>query len=100
MVDNPTSFWNSKRDKNQRLRRGLNFGELFLRRTDLSKQGPVGEATHLVHMRSGDILRCQVEKVREGSVEVRAKSFDLRKIPVSEVKAIELVSNSPPTEPR
>ena len=85
-----------QRDKNQRLRRGLNFGELFLRRTDLSKQGPVGEATHLVHMRSGDILRCQVEKVREGSVEVRAKSFDLRKIPVSEVKAIELVSNSPP----
>ncbi len=74
----------------------MNFGELFLRRTDLSKQGPVGEATHLVHMRSGDILRCQVEKVREGSVEVRAKSFDLRKIPVSEVKAIELVSNSPP----
>ncbi|MEC8473134.1 MAG: hypothetical protein VXZ38_00665, partial [Planctomycetota bacterium] len=85
-----------QRNKNQRLRRGLNFGELFLRRTDLSKEGPIGEASHLVHMRSGDMLRCKVQVVREGLVQVSAKSFGLRKIPVVEIKAIELVSNSPP----
>ena len=82
--------------RNQKLRRGLNFGELFLQRTDLSKQASVSRESHLLHFRSGDVLRCRVESASGQSLTISYKLSEKRVIDTRLVKAIEFVSNSPP----
>ncbi len=100
-----------QRVRNQRLRRGLNFGQLFLERTDLSKRAPATRGSHLVHFRSGDVLRCRVQSISERNVRVEVESdgaSDAASEPSETtnqltldieqrlIKAIEFVSNSPP----
>lgn len=63
-----------QRVRNQRLRRGLNFGQLFLERTDLSKQSPASLGSHLIHFRSGDVLRCRVQSIDETTVRVELEA--------------------------
>lgn len=94
--DTATQMLEQQRQKNQRLRRGLNFGELFLQRTDLSKRAPVNRDAHLVHLVTGDIVRCRVDSISDGVVHVSSESADSQKIDFSLLKAIEFVSNSPP----
>lgn len=112
-----------QRVRNQRLRRGLNFGQLFLERTDLSKQSAASLGSHLIHFRSGDVLRCRVHSIDETTVRVELESPGAdgsvvsasssatagdadhagglvedrnRLIEQRLIKAIEFVSNSPP----
>ena len=94
--DTAAQMLEQQRQKNQRLRRGLNFGELFLQRTDLSKRAPVNRDAHLVHLVTGDIVRCRVDSISDGVVQVTSESADSQKIDFTVLKAIEFVSNSPP----
>ena len=82
--------------RNQQLRRGLNFGELFLQRTDLSKLAPVNQDAHVLHLRSGDTMPCRVESFGVDGLRVSTEFDGVRVIPNAQVKAVEFVSNSPP----
>ena len=85
-----------QRIKNQRLKRGLNFGELFLSRTDLSTKTSAGRDSHLLHFRSGDVLRCRVLSISQKQITLDSTTQARQIIDANFVKAIEFVSNSPP----
>jgi thiol-disulfide isomerase/thioredoxin len=85
-----------QRLRNQQQRRGLNFGELFLQRSDLSKSNPVNRNAHVVHCRSGDVIPCRVDAMDESGVLVSTADSGRGLIPHEKIKAVEFVSNSPP----
>lgn len=85
-----------QRLRNQQQRRGLNFGELFLLRADLSKTSPSKRDAHVVHLRSGDVIACRVDSIEEKGVVLSTAHSDGGFVPHEQVKAIEFVSNSPP----
>ena len=87
----------------QRLRikqqqRGLNFGELFLKRADEVKTPKVQRDAHVVHVRTGDIISCRVDRI--DSTGVHLSTIDSKDGFVSheEIKAIEFVTNAPPPD--
>lgn len=83
----------------QQQKRGLNFGELFLRKTDsrpVSKQ--VGPDAHRLHVRSGDIIPCAIDSINEEGVRISTAVADDAFIPHHKVKAIELVANASPPD--
>ncbi len=85
-----------QRLRSQQQRRGLNFGELFLRRADLTKDSPVKRDAHVVHLRSGDVIACRVDAIDENGVVLSTVNSDRGFVPHEKVKAVEFVSNSPP----
>jgi hypothetical protein len=85
-----------QRIRNQQQRRGLNFGELFLQRSDLSKSNSVNRNAHVVHCRSGDVIPCRVDAIDESGVMVSTADSGRGLIPHDKIKAVEFVSNSPP----
>lgn len=87
----------------QRLRikqqqRGLNFGELFLKRADEVKTPKVKRDAHVVHVRTGDVISCRVDRI--DSTGVYLSTIDSKDGFVSheEIKAIEYVTNAPPPD--
>lgn len=94
--DSSEALLEQQRLRNQRLKRGLNFGELFLQRTDRSKAASVRRYSHLLHFRSGDVLKCQLKSIDDQHLTVSCEDQDERKVSNQLVKAIEFVSNSPP----
>ena len=77
-------------------KRGLNFGELFLRKADenpAAKQ--VGPDAHRVHVRSGDIIPCVVDSIDEQGVHVITNLSEDALIPHVKIKAIQLVPARP-----
>ena len=87
-----------QRLRNRQQRRGLNFGQLFLERADLTRSGPVKRDAHVIHFRSGDVIACRVESIEEGGVMLSTAKTDRGFVPHDEIKAIEFVSNSPPPD--
>jgi thiol-disulfide isomerase/thioredoxin len=82
----------------QQQKRGLNFGELFLRRSDDSQSAEQQRDAHVVHIRSGDALACRVESIDEAGVHVTTVSSDRGFVPHGQVKAIELATGSVPPD--
>lgn len=82
----------------QQQKRGLNFGQLFLRRADQNKAGEVKRDAHVVHVRSGDIINCRVESIDERGVHLSTMQSEGGFVPHENMKAIEFVANSPPPD--
>lgn len=82
----------------QQQKRGLNFGELFLRRADAQKQKLTRRDAHVVHIRTGDIIACRVESIDDRGVHLSTVDSEDGFVPRAKVKAIELVTNSPPPD--
>jgi len=87
----------------QRLRikqqqRGLNFGELFLKRADEVKTPKVERDAHVVHVRTGDIISCRVDRIDESGIHVSTIDSEDGFISHEEIKAIEYVTNAPPPD--
>lgn len=80
----------------QQQRRGLNFGELFLRRADLTKESVVKRDAHILHLRSGDVIACRVDGINDRGVLLSTLRSDEGFVPNEKLKAIEFVANSPP----
>ncbi len=85
-----------QRLRTQQQRRGLNFGELFLQRADLTKESPVKRDAHVVHLRSGDVIACRVDSIDESGVSLSTANSEGGFVPHERIKAIEFVANSPP----
>jgi hypothetical protein len=87
----------------QRLRikqqqRGLNFGELFLKRADEVKTPKVERDAHVVHVRTGDIISCRVDRIDSSGVYVSTIDSKEGFVSHEEIKAIEYVTNAPPPD--
>ncbi|MEM8668916.1 MAG: TlpA disulfide reductase family protein [Planctomycetota bacterium] len=82
----------------QRQRRGLNFGELFLRRIDNAGATEPEKDAHVIHTRLGDAIACRVESINESGVQVSTALSNNQWIPHTQIKAIELAAHSPPPE--
>ena len=87
----------------QRLRikqqqRGLNFGELFLKRADEVKTPKVQRDAHVVHVRTGDIISCRVDRIDATGVHVSTIDSENGFVSHEEIKAIEYVANAPPPD--
>lgn len=87
----------------QRLRikqqqRGLNFGELFLKRADEVKTPKVERDAHVVHVRTGDIISCRVDRIDSTGVYVSTIDSKDGFVSHEEIKAIEYVTNAPPPD--
>ena len=82
----------------QQQKRGLNFGELFLKRTDRVKSKSTKRDAHVVHIRAGDVIACRVDEIDEHGVHLSTIDSDHGFVPHAKVKAIEWVSNSPPPD--
>lgn len=87
----------------QRLRikqqqRGLNFGELFLKRADELKTPKVERDAHVVHVRTGDIISCRIDRIDPTGVHVSTIDSDDGFVAHEEIKAIEYVTNAPPPD--
>ena len=87
----------------QRLRikqqqRGLNFGELFLKRADEVKTPKVERDAHVVHVRTGDIISCRVDRIDATGVHVSTIDSKDGFVSHEEIKAIEYVTNAPPPD--
>ncbi|MDB4353430.1 TlpA family protein disulfide reductase [bacterium] len=87
----------------QRLRikqqqRGLNFGELFLKRADEVKTPKIERDAHVVHVRSGDVFSCRVDRIDETGVHVSTIDSKNGFVSHEEIKAIEYVTNTPPPD--
>ena len=82
----------------QQQKRGLNFGQLFLRRADQHKAGQVKRDAHVVHVRSGDVINCRVESIDERGVHLSTVQSEGGFVPHENMKAIEFVANSPPPD--
>jgi thiol-disulfide isomerase/thioredoxin len=87
----------------QRLRikqqqRGLNFGELFLKRADEIKTPRVERDAHVVHVRTGDIISCRVDRIDSSGVFLSTTDSKDGFVSHEEIKAIEYVTNAPPPD--
>ena len=87
----------------QRLRikqqqRGLNFGEIFLKRADEVKTPKVERDAHVVHVRTGDIISCRVDRIDSTGVYVSTIDSKDGFVSHEEIKAIEYVTNAPPPD--
>jgi thiol-disulfide isomerase/thioredoxin len=87
----------------QRLRikqqqRGLNFGELFLKRADEVKTPKVERDSHVVHVRTGDIISCRVDRIDSTGAYVSTIDSKDGFVSHEEIKAIEYVTNAPPPD--
>lgn len=87
----------------QRLRikqqqRGLNFGELFLKRADEVKTPKVERDAHVVHVRTGDIISCRVDRIDSTGVYVSTIDSKDGFVSHEKIKAIEYVTNAPPPD--
>ncbi len=82
----------------QQQKRGLNFGELFLKRADSSKSQEPKRDAHVVHIRSGDVIACRVESIDRDGVHLSTIDSDQGFVPHDDIKAIEFVANSPPPD--
>lgn len=87
----------------QRLRikqqqRGLNFGELFLKRADEVKTPKVERDAHVVHVRTGDVISCRVDRIDSTGVYVSTIDSEDGFVSHEEIKAIEYVTNAPPPD--
>ncbi len=87
----------------QRLRirqqqRGLNFGELFLKRADEEKTPKVERDAHVVHVRTGDIISCRVDRIDNSGIYVSTIDSKDGFVSHEEIKAIEYVTNAPPPD--
>ena len=78
--------------------RGLNFGELFLKRADELKSPKAERDAHVVHIRTGDIISCRVDRIDEQGVHVSTIDSDDGFVSHAEIKAIEFVANAPPPD--
>jgi len=93
----------AKAQEMQRIRlrqqqRGLNFGELFLKRADEVKSPKVQRDAHVVHIRSGDIISCRVDRIDDEGVHLSTADSENGFVSHNEIKAIEYVANSPPPD--
>ncbi len=79
-------------------RRGLNFGELFLARTDTSKTKKVNRDVHVTHVRSGDVIACLFESIDQRGVHLSTSDSEHGFVPHENMKAIELATHSPPPD--
>ena len=87
----------------QRLRikqqqRGLNFGELFLKRADEVKTPKVERDAHVVHVLTGDVISCRVDRIDSTGVYVSTIDSKDGFVSHEEIKAIEYVTNAPPPD--
>jgi thiol-disulfide isomerase/thioredoxin len=82
----------------QQQKRGLNFGELFLRRADAEKSKLTRRDAHVVHIRTGDVIACRVESIDQRGVHLSTVDSEDGFVPRAKVKAIELVTNAPPPD--
>ncbi len=87
-----------QRQRLQQQRRGLNFGELFLKRVDSVGATEPERDAHAVHIRTGDVIACRVESIDQQGVRVSTVNNDDQLIPHDHIKAIELGVNSPPPD--
>ena len=78
--------------------RGLDFGELFLKRADEVKSATVQRDAHIVHIRSGDVISCRVDRIDEQGVHLSTADSKEGFVSHDEIKAIEYVANSPPPD--
>ena len=93
----------AKAQEQQRIRlrqqqRGLNFGVLFLKRADEVKSPKVQRDAHVVHVRSGDIISCRVDRIDDEGVHLSTADSQNGFVSHDEIKAIEYVANSPPPD--
>ncbi len=101
VVDNTTTAARAlamQRLRLQQQKRGLNFGELFLRRADNAKSKLTRRDAHVVHIRTGDVIACRVESIDEAGVHLSTVDSEDGFVPRAKVKAIELVANAPPPD--
>ncbi|MGI9471821.1 MAG: TlpA family protein disulfide reductase [Rubripirellula sp.] len=82
----------------QQQKRGLNFGQLFLKRADQQKTGEVKRDAHVVHVRTGDVINCRIESIDERGVHLSTLENDDAFVSHENMKAIEFVANSPPPD--
>jgi thiol-disulfide isomerase/thioredoxin len=86
-----------QRARLQQQKRGLNFGQLFLRKADDNPAArQVGPDAHRVHVRSGDVIPCLVDSIDESGVHVLTNLAEDALIPHHRVKAIQLAPNAAP----
>ena len=78
--------------------RGLDFGALFLKRADEVKSPTVQRDAHIVHIRSGDVISCRVDRIDEQGVHLSTADSQDGFVSHDEIKAIEYVANSPPPD--
>ena len=87
-----------QRQRLQQARRGLNFGELFLRRVDKKGTDEPERDAHLIHLRTGDAISCRVESIDQSGVRLSTINSDDQLISHQQIKAIELGIHSPPPD--
>ncbi|MDG2223414.1 MAG: TlpA disulfide reductase family protein [Rubripirellula sp.] len=87
-----------QRQRLQQARRGMNFGELFLRRIDSVGSDVPERDAHIVHVRTGDAISCRVESIDQSGVRLSTIRSDGQFISHDQVKAIELGTHSPPPD--
>ena len=75
--------------------RGLTFGDLFLKRADEIKSPKVQRDAHVVHIRSGDVISCRVDRIDEEGVHLSTANSKDGFVSHDEIKAIEYVANAP-----
>jgi thiol-disulfide isomerase/thioredoxin len=87
-----------QRQRLQQARRGLNFGELFLRRVDKKGTDEPERDAHIIHLRTGDAISCRVESINQSGVRLSTINSDDQLISHLQIKAIELGTHSPPPD--
>lgn len=87
-----------QRQRLQQARRGLNFGELFLRRVDKNGTDEPERDAHIIHLRTGDAISCRVESIDQSGVRLSTINSDDQLISHLQIKAIELGTHSPPPD--
>lgn len=100
-IDNTTLAARAMEMQRQRLqqqRRGLNFGELFLRRVDSAGVSQPERDAHVVHVRTGDVIACRVEAIDQRGVLLSTVTSDDQLVPHDQIKAVELATHSPPPD--
>ncbi|MDF1844034.1 MAG: hypothetical protein P1U77_21560, partial [Rubripirellula sp.] len=87
-----------QRQRLQQARRGLNFGELFLRRVDQKGTDEPERDAHIIHLRTGDAISCRVESIDQSGVRLSTINSDDQLLSHPQIKAIELGTHSPPPD--
>ncbi|WP_437227473.1 redoxin domain-containing protein [Planctomicrobium sp. SH661] len=77
---------------------GRNFVSNFLKRTDGPARQPRTSGSQLLHLRTGDVINCQVLSVDEEGVLISSPVSLEQKILHEKIKAVELIAGSKPAD--